>query len=93
MDRESPRECLSIMGCTSRFIKLMAVPIEAVFTITVPPFCMGDDPDVTKTWPQTLLISMIYVGLLSWAVLELTTNIADIIGMPHHIAGTYIALH
>ena len=70
---------------------MFTIPIEAVLSVTLPPLCTGDDEiDVTKTWPQTLLVSLVYVALLSWAVLELTTSIADIVGMPHHIAGTCI---
>jgi hypothetical protein len=88
MEGESSAPCCSIQGCASQAIRVVTVPIEALLSITIPPLCHGEgEPDVSKVWPQTLVVSLVYVALLSWAVLELTTGVADMIGMPHHIAG------
>jgi len=56
----------------------------------LPPFFYRSEKDMEKAWPVVLLMSMLYVSLISGAVLRLSLAFSSKFGMPMHITGLVI---
>jgi len=78
-------------GILNHLTELAARPYELIFSWTMP--SVADEEASQPWWPITLVIALLYVTLLSDAVLQVTVVFAKTVGLSHNVAGlTILAL-